>query len=247
MRNPRIHTSQPLAAASEILLEAEPSQHLVQVLRLRTGAEITLFNGDGHDYSATLLDGGKRGCRVLIQVQGPEEPPASLPLSLAIGISKGERMDMVIQKAVELGVSRISPLFTHRSVVQLTGDRLEKRVSHWHKVMLGACEQSGRSRLPELRPAMGFDDWLGGERGENLGLLLHPHGEETLASLTPPRPGQVIEILVGPEGGLAEEESSQAIAAGFLAVRLGPRILRTETAPLAAIAAMQMLWGDFRD
>ncbi|MBU0501254.1 MAG: 16S rRNA (uracil(1498)-N(3))-methyltransferase [Gammaproteobacteria bacterium] len=247
MRNPRIHTPQPLAANVEIRLEAEASQHLVQVLRLRTGAEITLFNGDGRDYPAILLNEGKRGCRALIQVQGPEEPPASLNLSLAIGISKGERMDMVMQKAVELGVSRIRPLFTRRSVVQLAGDRLEKRMGHWHKVMLGACEQSGRSRLPELGPAMGFDDWLGEEKVEGLGLLLHPDGKETLSSLTPPRPGQAVEILVGPEGGLTEEESSQAIAAGFLAVRLGPRVLRTETAPLAAIAAMQMLWGDFRD
>lgn len=247
MRNPRIHTPQSLAAGAEVRLEAEASQHLVQVLRLRQGAEITLFNGDGHDYPAVLLDAGKRECRALVHAPGPEEPAAPLFISLAIGISKGERMDMVLQKAVELGVARVIPLFSQRSVVQLADERLEKRMAHWRGVMVSACEQSGRRRLAGLSPAMALDRWLGAGQSGGLRLMLHPLGDETLSTLAPPAAGQAIELLIGPEGGLSERELELASESGFRKIRLGPRVLRTETAPLAAIAAMQTLWGDFRD
>jgi 16S rRNA (uracil1498-N3)-methyltransferase len=170
-----------------------------------------------------------------------EEPPAQLEIQLAIGVSKGERMDLVVQKAVELGCSRITPLFTERSVVRLADERLERRMAHWHGILIGACEQSGRRRLPRLDRAADFGPWLRGY--SEGGLLLDARGTQALVTL--PRPESRVTLLVGPEGGLGPRERRQALDRGFLPVRLGPRVLRTETAPLAAIAAVQTLWGDF--
>lgn len=247
MRIPRLYIDQPLIPGGEVPLGPEASQHLVQVLRLRPGSTLHLFNDTGYDYPALLVNGDKRRCRVAIQPPGLEEPLPRLQLSLAIGISKGERMDWVIQKAVELGVSRIIPLLSRYSVVRLDAERLEKRMAHWHKVMISACEQSGRRRLPTLEQAMGLEEWLAEGYTHRLGLVLAPDAADPLPMLAPPAPDQEVVLLIGPEGGLADEEIALAARRGFKPVRLGPRILRTETAPLAAIATLQALWGDFRE
>lgn len=226
------------------MLEESPARHLVQVLRLKAGAAITLFNGDGHDYSAHLEEASRRTTRAKVdQRLEPAEAPAALPIHLAIGISKGERMDFAIQKAVELGVADITPLITERCVVRLPNDRQEKRLQHWQQVIIAACEQSGRRYIPALNNAMKLTDWLR-SRTPSGGLLLDHRAEHALHELEPPK-GEVA-LLIGPEGGLSADERTRAAAAGFTGVRLGPRVLRTETAPLAAIAAIQTLWGDFR-
>lgn len=244
MQRHRIYTDQPLQPGTELVLEAGAARHLVQVLRLKAGAGITLFNGDGHDYSACLIEVSRR--TTLARVEGrlePAEAPPALRIELALGISKGERMDFAIQKAVELGVTAITPLITERCVVRLPGDRQEKRLNHWQQVLIAACEQSGRRHVPALNPVLKLDDWLRSGTARS-GLLLDHRAGQALHQLQPPK-GEVT-LLIGPEGGLSTTERTQAVAAGFTGVRLGPRVLRTETAPLAAIAAIQTLWGDFR-
>ncbi len=240
MRIARIHVDMPLVTGQEVSLPVAAVQHLVQVLRLRSGDEVVLFNGDGRDFAANLLHCHKNGAVARIGAPGTLEPEPALRIHLGIGVSKGERMDFALQKAVELGVSSIAPLFTARSVVRLNGKRLANRGRHWHGIMTSACEQSGRRRRPALEPVQPFADWL--HQPHEGGLLLDHRSTTALRDMS--LPGQQITFLVGPEGGLTQAERSAAQTAGFAAVRLGPRILRTETAPLAAIAAAQTLWGD---
>jgi len=243
MRRPRVHTPQPLAIGERLELEPQAARHLTQVLRLRPGSEAILFNGDGCDWPARILHSDRRRTRLEVFDCSPPEPPPVLDIHLGIGISKGERMDYAIQKAVELGVARITPLQTARCVVHLAAQRQRKRLDHWRGVVIAACEQCGRRRLPELSPQTDLGSWLS-EPGEHLGLLLDHRADRSLNRL--PRPDAGIRLLVGPEGGLSEQERDAALTTSFTGVRLGPRVLRTETAPLAAIAAMQVLWGDFR-
>lgn len=238
----RVFTRQTLEAGAEIELEAEASHHLGQVLRMQPGGEVLLFDGSGREYAAVLLQLRKHQVSVrLIQLTRFEEPPA-LRIHLFLGISRGERMEFALQKAVELGVSAIQPVFTKRCMVKLSGDRLEGRMEHWRKIIGSACEQSGRCLLPELAVPLPLADALG-TRTPGSALLLDPYSTQRLADLT--RPTGAVILLVGPEGGLSDEERELALNQGFTGVRLGPRILRTETAPLAAIAAIQTLWGDF--
>lgn len=241
MRSTRIYVDLPLAAGAQVNLPAAQSQHLTLVLRLAAGAPVTLFNGDGHDYPGHLLDAHRTRTAVTCKVVSDEEPAPALRIHLGLGISKGERMDFALQKAVELGVNRVTPLFTGRSMVRLDAERLAKRVAHWEGVVIAACEQSGRRRLPRLGQAARLEDWLA--QGHPGGILLDHRSLRPLPGL--PAPDGDITLLVGPEGGLGEAERAAARAAGFTGVCLGPRILRTETAPLAAIAAIQALWGDF--
>lgn len=240
MRLPRVYLDVPLVPGAILALPEGPGRHLTRVLRLQAGAQLILFNGDGRDYRAHLTNLGQPPT-LAVDTAGAIEPPARIQIRLAIGVSKGERMDYAIQKAVELGVSRISPLFTERSVVQLGGERLERRMAHWRGVLIGACEQSGRRRLPAFDGATHFEDWISTAPAE--GLLLDARAEQALVAIPPPE--TQVTLLVGPEGGLASGERDRALRHGFLPVRLGPRVLRTETAPLAAIAAIQALWGDF--
>jgi 16S rRNA (uracil1498-N3)-methyltransferase len=242
LRTPRLYVDLPLAPGRELDLPAEAAVHVARVLRLRAGEPVVLFNGDGRDFAARLLVVQRQGVRVAVEGAGEAEADPPLHLHLAVGVSRGERMDFVIQKAVELGVASIRPLFTERSVVRLDSDRLDRRHEHWHGVLVAACEQSGRRRLPRLHEANALADWLPTVAGT--ALLLDPRAERSLTELPAPRVEAT--LLVGPEGGLSAEERARAVRAGFMAVRLGPRILRTETAPLAALAAMQVLWGDLR-
>jgi 16S rRNA (uracil1498-N3)-methyltransferase len=242
VRIPRIYTPQPLFEGAVLTLEAAASKHLGQVLRLGGGDPLVLFNGNGQDYRGVIETVARGAARVRIEHAGEAEPPAVLDIRLAIGVSRGERMDLALQKAVELGVSALVPVFTERSVVRLRDARLDKRVQHWRGVVIGACEQSGRRRLPELAEPQPVSNWLADAPAG--GLLLDHRASQPISSL--PSPDGCLTLLVGPEGGLAPKERDAARARGFVAVTLGPRIMRTETAPLAAIAAIQALWGDFR-
>jgi 16S rRNA (uracil1498-N3)-methyltransferase len=245
MAHCRIHTPQPLAQGLLLTLEPTACRHLTLVLRLRDGAPLTLFNGNGRDYPAHLLCHGKGPCQALVEAEGEIEPPLPLAITLALGIAKGERMDYALQKAVELGVARIVPMITARSAQPPPPERLRNRQAHWQGIVISACEQSGRRRMPALEPPLAFDRVLHQTSEAQLALLLHPEGETTLGELRPPQDPRLL-LLTGPEGGLAPAELDAARTAGFQAIRLGPRVLRSETAPLAAIAAIQALWGDFR-
>jgi 16S rRNA (uracil1498-N3)-methyltransferase len=239
---PRLYVDLPLAPGRELDLPPDAAAHVARVLRLRAQDPVVLFDGDGRDFAGRLLAVQRQAVRVLVGAAGEVEAEPPLRLHLAAGLSRGERMDFVVQKAVELGVASIRPLFTERSVVRLDPERLDRRHEHWHGVIVAACEQSGRRRLPRLHPAQTLADWLPTVAGP--ALLLDPQAERSLATLPAPR-GEAT-LLVGPEGGLSGDERAEAGRAGFVPVRLGPRILRTETAPVAALAAMQVLWGDLR-
>ncbi|MFB1487444.1 MULTISPECIES: 16S rRNA (uracil(1498)-N(3))-methyltransferase [unclassified Thiocapsa] len=240
MRIPRVYVDLPLEPGAALELPSAQARHLTQVLRLPPDAPLVLFNGNGYDYPAHLTRADRGGSSVRVGTPDAAEPIAPLNIHLAVGVSKGERMDYALQKAVELGVGRITPLFAERSQVQLNGPRLERRLDHWRGILIGACEQSGRRRLPHLAAAATTSDWLSKHAGG--GLLLDPAAVRPLTAL--PAPGATVTLLIGPEGGLSPRERASARARGFEGVRLGPRILRTETAPLAAIAVIQALWGD---
>lgn len=243
MRVPRIYTDQPLEMNLDIALGDEASRHIIQVLRLRSGAELLLFNGDGYNYSAQLVSATKKQAQAKVLSRSQPETVSGLYIHLCIAISKGERMDFAIQKSVELGVNEITPLFSQRCVINLQGERLKKREQHWSKVIVSACEQSGRCRIPLLNNAVEIDRWLDRPL-QGAGLILDPKSETGISGIE--KPADKITILIGPEGGLSEAEIASAKDRGFRGISLGPRILRTETAPLAAIASMQTLWGDFR-
>jgi 16S rRNA (uracil1498-N3)-methyltransferase len=243
MRIPRIYTDNTLAVGRQLELQEAAQRHLIQVLRLRSGMDLVLFNGDGKEYAARLVSCTKKSVRAEILALQREEPDAPLAIHLIIGVSKGERMDFALQKSVELGVTGITPLFSERSTVRLNGERLQKRVQHWRNVTISACEQSGRCRLPQIHEPCALERCVA-QPGSQTGILLHHRATHSLLELQPPTEG--VTLLIGPEGGLSEQERKLAQARGFSAVRMGPRIMRTETAPLAAIAAIQLLWGDLR-
>ncbi len=243
MRTPRCHVDMALTANTDITLPEAVARHLKQVLRMRSNDAVILFNGrDGKDYQTTLLSLNKRAVKAHVVGAGAAEPSPKLAIHLAIGISKGTRMDFALQKAVELGVASVSPLITERTVVRLSDERVAKRMSHWQGVMIHACEQSGRRWLPTLNPVINLDDWL--EQNSFPGLLLDHAADKCLPDIS--KPEADVCILVGPEGGLSKQEKQLARSRRMTGIRLGPRIMRTETAPLAAIAAMQVCWGDFR-
>jgi len=242
MRIQRVYTGQPLATGVEITLEESASHHLHHVLRLQAGDQIHLFN-DGCEYAATLGRIGKHGATALLNQRVREESRPALSIHLLIGISRGERMDFALQKATELGVTRITPIFTKRCVVKLNAKKQASRLEHWDRIIINACEQSGRCRLPRLDVPLEVGTAVT-KHHEGTALLLDHRSDRTLHQLAPPQ-GSVT-ILIGPEGGLSAEERELAGAQGFTGIRLGPRVMRTETAPLAAIAAIQTLWGDFQ-
>ncbi len=239
MRIPRIYTDQPLQAQAVVELEAGPSRHLAGALRMQPGDALVLFNGRGGEYPATIATVTRRAVTVQVDTRRDSEVESPLAIHLGIGISRGERMDLVVQKATELGVSAITPLFTERCEVKLKGERAEKKHAHWQQIVVSACEQCGRNRLPVVHPATGIGEWLAASRCD-IRLVLH-HRADPLPLDSAPLSAA---LLVGPEGGLAEAEISAAEAAGFQSLALGPRVLRTETAPLAAIALLQGRWGD---
>lgn len=240
MRIPRIFTERALSAGMELALEPGPSQHLARVLRMGQGDELQLFDGSGLEHRARIVAADKRQVTVLLQDAVPGLAESPLQIHLGIGISRGERMDMVVQKAAELGVATISPLYTERTEVRLRGEREARKQQHWRQVAVSACEQCGRSRIPPVHEPAGLDQWLKSTDGERR-LVLH---HRALAAHKEARTPASVSLLVGPEGGLSDVEIAAAESSGFTSLALGPRVLRTETAPLAALAILQARWGD---
>jgi 16S rRNA (uracil1498-N3)-methyltransferase len=238
----RLYFSGDIADHGECHVVAGQAHHVIHVLRLQAGAPLTLFDGLGIEYSALIKRIDKGGLTLTITERRNVSRESPLITVLAQGISSGERMDYTVQKCVELGVTAIQPLMTQRSVVRLTGERAEKRITHWRSVAAAACEQCGRNLLPKILPVQALTQWLStpviGTR-----YLLSPHAATRLRDLEPPQ--SPVTLLVGPEGGWNKEEAEAARAQGFKPLTLGPRVLRTETAAVAALAAMQALWGDF--
>ncbi len=243
MRIPRIYTSQPLAEGATLTISGQPAHHITHVLRLRTGATLIVF-GQGHEHHAILSDTRRSEVTIEVGAPGGSMNESSIDVTLLQGIARNERMDFILQKSVELGVNRIQPLWMQRSQGHLKGERLEKRIQHWQAVIISACEQCGRSTLPELFAPDEYANWLNTQAYDGLKLMLQPDSTVGLHKIQPP--GGTVYLLVGPEGGLNPEEQLLANNAGFTGIRLGQRVLRTETAALAALAGMQTLWGDFK-
>ena len=241
-RTPRFHHDEALVVGTEIALGKERSRHLSGVLRARAGDAVRLFDGDGHDYHAELLEAGRTArLRILSRTPNPSESP--LAITLVQGVSRGDRMDATVRQAVELGVRRIVPVLTRRAQVSLDAGRAAKRHAHWRGIVLSACEQCGRSRVPGLDPPRALDEWLADvEDGGRTGLVLAPGAASGFDEVA--LDGTSTTLLVGPESGLEEAETAGAVAAGLRAVRFGPRVLRTETAGPAAIAVLQSRHGD---
>lgn len=241
MRNPRIYIDQALTVDTTIQLSDDAFGHVVRVLRLTDGDAITIFNGDGNDYAATLTDVAKKKAFAQVLSSQAIDNESPLNLHLGQGISRGDRMDFTLQKSVELGVNTITPLFTERCGVKLSGERLAKKVEQWQKIVISACEQSGRATVPVVKEPMYLNDWLT-EQTEALKLNLHPRAEHSIITL--PIETARVRLLIGPEGGLSDEEIEVASDAGYTEVLMGPRVLRTETAALTAITALQCRFGD---
>lgn len=246
MTDPRFFCPVPLCAGASLDLPEAAARHAGRVLRLRVDDVLTLFDGDGGEVSARITALARDRVSVEVTERRDVERESPLPLTLVQALQSGDKMDLTVQKAVELGVSRIVPVLSRRSVLRLDGERALRRVAHWRGVAVSACEQCGRNRLPVVENIIALDRWLGTPpESPVLRLMLAPEAAHSLLSLASPQPGQGIELLIGAEGGLAPEEMEWAAAAGFQGVRLGPRVLRTETAGMAALAAIQAVWGDF--
>ena len=240
----------PLVPGARVAVPEATARHLLRVLRLRAGDAVTVFDGRGSEHAARIERAARGAVEIGVGEALETVPEPTLAIDLAQGISRGERMDLVVQKAVELGVRSITPLGSARSVVRLDGERAASRLAHWRAVAAGACEQCGRATVPEIRPIRDLGDWLGDGLGDGRGedaatfarLMLDPQAAHGPGALAAPADG--VTLLVGPEGGLEPAETRAARAAGFEPVRLGPRVLRTETAAIVAITAVQLLWGD---
>lgn len=241
MRVPRIFVKQTLSSGTTLKLEGQESHYINNVLRMDAGRPLTLFCGDGAEYSAEITQCGKKFTEINIKEQQRVDRESPINTHLAIGVSKGDRMDWVLQKATELGVTEITPLFTERTEVRLKGDRLEKKLQHWQQITVSACEQSQRNVLPVFNQALNLDDFLT-KQYEGLKLVLHHRTPQTFKDL--PKPQSVL-FLIGPEGGLSDAEIQLALDNGYQALSLGPRVLRTETAPITILSCIQLLWGDF--
>lgn len=243
MRMTRIHVDSPLAEGCEVTLPESAAAHLARVLRLTVGDECVLFNGDGRDYAARITAVGKRELRVAVASGRDVDNESPLAITLLQGVARGEKMDLILQKATELGVTAIAPLWSQRSEVKLDEARAEKRLAHWRGVVTSACEQCGRARVPAVAAAVPLATALDALPAGGLRLTLDPEGELSLRTLAA-GDGAGIVLAVGPEGGWSPADREQLRAAGFQGLKLGPRILRTETAGLAAIAALQSCLGD---
>lgn len=258
MRNPRIYQNTPLNVGETVDLNDDAFGHTVRVLRLQSGDSVTLFNGHNlndksnsakcGDYEGELVNVSKKSAQVLIKSFIEKSVESPLNIHLGQGVSRGDRMDFTLQKSVELGVNTITPLFTERCGVKLSGERLQKKIDQWQKIVVSACEQSGRCVVPIVKPAIQLNEWLEQETSA-LKLNLHPKAQHSIMNLPHsflPECEVRVRLLIGPEGGLNDEEILQANNSGFVDVLLGPRVLRTETAALTAITALQCRYGDIK-
>jgi 16S rRNA (uracil1498-N3)-methyltransferase len=250
MRLTRVYVEAPVATGKRLVVEGSAANHITRVLRLRSGDLLTVFDGSGGEFGARIEEFRKDSVVVTVAEHRLLDRESPLPLTLAQGISRGERMDWVIQKATELGTSRIVPLFTKRSMVRLDERQAERKLQHWRAIAIAACEQCGRNKIPELAAPVDFFDVLPADDSGAMRLLLSPTGNLRIEDLAEvgqdlaPGVRKGITVLIGPEGGLEEVEQEAALAAGFKAVQLGPRVLRTETAAIAALTIIQRYFGD---
>jgi 16S rRNA (uracil1498-N3)-methyltransferase len=242
MRLTRIHIDADLQTGQPLTVAGSAGNHIARVLRLRAGDGLTLFNGRGGEYGGKIEEMHRDSVRVSVLEHRDEERESPFHLTLAQGISRGERMDWVVQKATELGVSRIVPLFTERSVVHLDEKQAAKKVQHWRAIAIAACEQSGRNQVPEIDAPIGLYDLLEQRTAGAVALLLSPGAALRITDVPAAEAGAM--VLIGPEGGLAEVEQETALRSGFTPVRLGPRVLRTETAAVCALTLLQQKFGD---
>jgi len=241
MRVSRLYVPSPLAENTAIQLDDDSSHYLRSVLRLKKDDAIVIFNGEGGEYLAKALEVTRKAVTLAVGAYQSRSVESSLQLTLGLGIARGDKMDWSIQKSVELGVNVITPLLTERCVVQFKGEKMPQRWHHWQKIIQHAAEQSGRTVLPTLNAIELLPDWVGQQQG--LKVFLDPYAQASLNALTPEN--KQVTLMTGPEGGFANHERDVAKAAGFVPVRMGSRVLRTETASIAALSALQMLWGDF--
>lgn len=239
MRLSRFFIDAPLSLGEHSLPEAQ-AHYIGRVLRMTEGQALQVFDGSGVEYRGTLLEVGKKQVRVQLDEQFAGQAESTLRIHLGQGLSRGERMDWAIQKATELGVAEITPIVSERCEVRLKDERAQKRQDHWQQIAISACEQCGRSVVPVIHPPLPLAEWLK-QTDADLKLVLHPVAEPLSSHATPAS----LAFLIGPEGGLSEAEVEQAKAGGYHAARLGPRVLRTETAPVVALSVAQQLWGDF--
>jgi len=241
----RLYSSVALTGLTQLRLDETAARH-AQVLRLSEGDLVQVFDGLGEEYEARVVSVARHWLELELGPHIAGDPESPLVVTLVQAVSKGERMDWSIQKSVELGVSAIQPVFSARSVVRLDGLRLSRRVEHWQGVIRSACEQSGRRILPALHPPLSLVDYLAGvaAAGAARRLMLAPQASQRLRALEAPPAGMPTLLLVGPEGGFSSEEANTATRVGFVPIGLGPRVLRTETAGVVALAVLQALWGD---
>ena len=241
----RLFVRDNILSGAELALDGEQARYVGRVLRLRAGDHLTVFNGNDGEFAARVLHISKNAAAVLVDAHIETATESSLKIHLVQGISRGERMDFVVQKATELGVKRISPVLSDHSVVKLDARRTAKRRDHWQKVAESACEQSGRTRPPLIDAPLSLNSWFGAKTEEtDIDLILQPRATTSLTSIAAPK--TKVCLLIGPEGGFSDSEYEDATVANFKAVALGPRILRTETAAVAALTVAQSLWGDMQ-
>jgi 16S rRNA (uracil1498-N3)-methyltransferase len=244
MRIPKIYTEALLTENSELTLHDQEAQHIVKVLRMKEGESLRLFNGSGSFYPATIVQTYKKS--VVIQTTLAEKALSESTLHTHLGqvMSRGDRMDYVIQKSTELGVKEITPLTSERCELKLNADREEKRIKHWQQVAISAAEQCGRAFVPKIHSIISVNDWVQQNKDKGLSLVLHHRDTQNLGDIrtTPSH----VNLLIGPEGGLSQTEIQFATAATFIPSTFGPRVMRTETAPVACLSILQWLWGDFQ-
>lgn len=238
---PRIHCEVRLGPGAQFALAPEAAQHVSKALRLKVGDALSVFDGRGGEYDAAILRIDRDRVEVKVGARSAIERESALAVGLVQGLPEADKMDWIIQKSVELGVSWIQPLVCDRSVVRLSGERAARREAHWRRVAIAACEQSGRNRVPEVRPTLGFQSWIAAPC-ELARWMLEPDAPPLANHASPQAP---FELVVGPEGGFSERERELALSRGCEPLSLGPRVMRTETAPVAALAAIHALWGDF--
>ncbi|MBN2866197.1 MAG: 16S rRNA (uracil(1498)-N(3))-methyltransferase [Thiotrichales bacterium] len=245
MRIPRLYLPGDYAPEQVIALSKEQVHYVLTVLRLKNQHPVEVFNGQDLQAKGTLIVTGRRSADLCIETVSHPSVESPLNTILVQSISRGDRMDTSIQKAVELGVTQIQPIFSERCDVKLNDEKLEKRRAQWQQIVISACEQSGRSRVPEILPIQTYQNWLDTLETESVfGLVMDPYAQHNLQTVANPKTDQAIHLLVGPEGGLTETEVEQACQKGLTAIKLGPRVLRTETAGPAILAGIQLLWGD---
>lgn len=241
MRVPHIYQASPIVIATALQLEDDAAGHIGRVLRMKVGEHISLFNGQGGEYLCELIEVGKKSVAAMPLEFNEKDVESPLSIHLGQGISRGDKMDFTIQKSVELGITEITPIFSQRCGVKLSAERLAKKHQQWQKIAIAAAEQSGRNRITTIHPPIDISQWLA-QSSDEIKLTLHPRAEHSIKTIEVPSAG--VRFLVGPEGGFTDDEIAQTKQQNFVDIRIGPRVLRTETAALTVLSALQLQFGD---